>query len=84
MLATALVVGLCCRYICGFSGPAALVIGNGLALSSTAVVLQVTIPFFFLSSGFSQHIGSPEVLTSLFQEGCGEILFEAMIIAMTA
>eukprot|EP00250_Pteridium_aquilinum_P017751 c23768_g1_i1 orf=206-2689(+) len=31
---TALVVGLVSHYICGFSGPAALVVGNGLALSS--------------------------------------------------
>ncbi|KAI5066344.1 hypothetical protein GOP47_0018968 [Adiantum capillus-veneris] len=38
---TALVVGLVSHFVCGFSGPAALVVGNGLALSSTAVVLQV-------------------------------------------
>ncbi|MCO5575320.1 hypothetical protein L7F22_029120 [Adiantum nelumboides] len=38
---TAAVVGLVCHYLFGFSGPAALVVGNGLALSSTAVVLQV-------------------------------------------
>lgn len=38
---TALVVGLVCHYLFGFPGPAALVVGNGLALSSTAVVLQV-------------------------------------------
>ncbi|MED6160564.1 K(+) efflux antiporter 1, chloroplastic [Stylosanthes scabra] len=40
VLATAVVVGLVAR-ICGQAGPAAIVIGNGLALSSTAVVLQV-------------------------------------------
>ncbi|KAI5428756.1 K(+) efflux antiporter 2, chloroplastic [Lathyrus oleraceus] len=41
VLATAAVVGLVAHYICGLPGPAAIVIGNGLALSSTAVVLQV-------------------------------------------
>ncbi|KAJ1426876.1 Sodium/solute symporter superfamily [Sesbania bispinosa] len=41
VLATAVVVGLVAHYICGQPGPAAIVIGNGLALSSTAVVLQV-------------------------------------------
>ena len=41
VLATAVVVGLVARYVCGQPGPAAIVIGNGLALSSTAVVLQV-------------------------------------------
>ncbi|KAK7295042.1 hypothetical protein RJT34_17945 [Clitoria ternatea] len=41
VLATAVAVGLVAHYICGQSGPAAIVIGNGLALSSTAVVLQV-------------------------------------------
>jgi len=40
-LATAGVIGLVAHYICGLPGPAAIVIGNGLALSSTAVVLQV-------------------------------------------
>ncbi|MCH91889.1 K(+) efflux antiporter 2 chloroplastic-like, partial [Trifolium medium] len=40
VLATAAVVGLVAHYICGLPGPAAIVIGNGLALSSTAVVLQ--------------------------------------------
>lgn len=41
VLVTAFVVGLVSHYLFGFSGPAALVVGNGLALSSTAVVLQV-------------------------------------------
>ncbi|XP_020233144.1 K(+) efflux antiporter 2, chloroplastic [Cajanus cajan] len=41
VLVTAVVVGLVAHYICGQAGPAAIVIGNGLALSSTAVVLQV-------------------------------------------
>jgi Kef-type K+ transport system membrane component KefB len=41
VLATAAVVGLVAHYVCGLPGPAAIVIGNGLALSSTAVVLQV-------------------------------------------
>ncbi|KAL2335941.1 hypothetical protein Fmac_010387 [Flemingia macrophylla] len=41
VLVTAIVVGLVAHYICGQAGPAAIVIGNGLALSSTAVVLQV-------------------------------------------
>lgn len=41
VLATAVVVGLVAHFICGQPGPAAIVIGNGLALSSTAVVLQV-------------------------------------------
>ncbi|XP_071717230.1 K(+) efflux antiporter 2, chloroplastic-like isoform X2 [Rutidosis leptorrhynchoides] len=40
VLMTAVVVGLVARF-CGQLGPAAIVIGNGLALSSTAVVLQV-------------------------------------------
>jgi len=39
---TAAVVGLLAHYVAGQAGPAAIVIGNGLALSSTAVVLQVT------------------------------------------
>ena len=39
---TAVVVGLVARFVAGQASPAALVIGNGLALSSTAVVLQVT------------------------------------------
>ena len=41
VLATAVAVGLIAHYVCGQAGPAAIVIGNGLALSSTAVVLQV-------------------------------------------
>ncbi|CAJ1950075.1 unnamed protein product [Sphenostylis stenocarpa] len=41
VLVTAVVVGFVAHYICGQAGPAAIVIGNGLALSSTAVVLQV-------------------------------------------
>ncbi|XP_052170329.1 K(+) efflux antiporter 2, chloroplastic-like isoform X2 [Diospyros lotus] len=41
VFATAVVVGLVSHFIAGQAGPAALVIGNGLALSSTAVVLQV-------------------------------------------
>lgn len=40
---TAVVAGLVARFVCGLPGPAAIVIGNGLALSSTAVVLQVSI-----------------------------------------
>ncbi|XP_068645923.1 K(+) efflux antiporter 2, chloroplastic-like [Aristolochia californica] len=41
VLATAVMVGLVAHYVSGLAGPAAIVIGNGLALSSTAVVLQV-------------------------------------------
>lgn len=41
VLVTAVVVGLVTHFISGQPGPAAIVIGNGLALSSTAVVLQV-------------------------------------------
>ncbi|CAN6711105.1 unnamed protein product [Malus baccata var. baccata] len=41
VLVTAVVVGVVAHYVCGLPGPAAIVIGNGLALSSTAVVLQV-------------------------------------------
>ncbi|KAF5451566.1 hypothetical protein F2P56_026664 [Juglans regia] len=41
VLVTAVVVGLVAHFVCGQTGPAAIVIGNGLALSSTAVVLQV-------------------------------------------
>lgn len=43
VLVTAVVVGLVAHYACGLPGPAAIVIGNGLALSSTAVVLQVMV-----------------------------------------
>lgn len=43
VLVTAVAVGLVAHYVCGQAGPAAIVIGNGLALSSTAVVLQVII-----------------------------------------
>ncbi|XP_021279518.1 K(+) efflux antiporter 2, chloroplastic-like [Herrania umbratica] len=38
---TAVAVGLVAHFVAGQPGPAAIVIGNGLALSSTAVVLQV-------------------------------------------
>lgn len=38
---TAIMVGLVAHFASGLPGPAAIVIGNGLALSSTAVVLQV-------------------------------------------
>eukprot|EP00850_Spirogloea_muscicola_P004565 SM000019S05109 [mRNA] locus=s19:978602:987779:+ [translate_table: standard] len=38
---TAAVIGCIANFLCGVSGPASIVIGNGLALSSTAVVLQV-------------------------------------------
>ncbi|CAK9168011.1 unnamed protein product, partial [Ilex paraguariensis] len=41
VLVTAVVVGLVAHFVTGQPGPAAIVIGNGLALSSTAVVLQV-------------------------------------------
>lgn len=41
VLATALAIGTFAHVACGLSGPTAIVIGNGLALSSTAVVLQV-------------------------------------------
>ncbi|CAI9765230.1 unnamed protein product [Fraxinus pennsylvanica] len=41
VLATAAVIGLVAHFVAGQPGPAAIVIGNGLALSSTAVVLQV-------------------------------------------
>ncbi|CAA3001352.1 K(+) efflux antiporter 2, chloroplastic [Olea europaea subsp. europaea] len=41
VLATAVVIGLVAHFVAGQPGPAAIVIGNGLALSSTAVVLQV-------------------------------------------
>ncbi|XP_057462074.1 K(+) efflux antiporter 2, chloroplastic-like [Actinidia eriantha] len=41
VLVTAVVIGVVARFIAGQPGTAALVIGNGLALSSTAVVLQV-------------------------------------------
>ncbi|XP_044503855.1 K(+) efflux antiporter 2, chloroplastic isoform X1 [Mangifera indica] len=41
VLVTAVVVGLVSHFVSGQAGPAAIVIGNGLALSSTAVVLQV-------------------------------------------
>ncbi|KAL7203452.1 hypothetical protein ACSBR2_016686 [Camellia fascicularis] len=43
VLVTAVVVGLVSHFIAGQPGPAAIVIGNGLALSSTAVVLHVTV-----------------------------------------
>ncbi|XP_022770377.1 K(+) efflux antiporter 2, chloroplastic-like isoform X2 [Durio zibethinus] len=41
VLVTAVVVGLVAHFVAGQPGPAAIVIGNGMALSSTAVVLQV-------------------------------------------
>ncbi|KAK2650358.1 hypothetical protein Ddye_017847 [Dipteronia dyeriana] len=41
VLVTAVVVGLVAHFVSGQLGPASIVIGNGLALSSTAVVLQV-------------------------------------------
>ncbi|XVF80023.1 hypothetical protein PTKIN_Ptkin15bG0037000 [Pterospermum kingtungense] len=41
VLVTAVAVGLVAHFVAGQPGPAAIVIGNGLALSSTAVVLQV-------------------------------------------
>ncbi|KAE8703681.1 K(+) efflux antiporter 1 [Hibiscus syriacus] len=42
VLLTAVVVGLVAHFVAGQPGPAAIVIGNGLALSSTAVILQIT------------------------------------------
>lgn len=45
MLATAFAVGSFAQLVSGLSGPAAIVIGNGLALSSTAVVLQVRVSY---------------------------------------
>lgn len=50
VLVTAVVVGLVTHFISGQPGPAAIVIGNGLALSSTAVVLQVMIRTSFTLS----------------------------------
>ncbi|CAN1308702.1 K(+) efflux antiporter 2, chloroplastic [Linum perenne] len=41
VLVTAITVGLAAHFLAGLPGPAAIVIGNGLALSSTAVVLQI-------------------------------------------
>ncbi|GMP60084.1 hypothetical protein CsSME_00023098 [Camellia sinensis var. sinensis] len=41
VLVTAVLVGLVSRFIAGQLSPAAIIIGNGLALSSTVVVLQV-------------------------------------------
>ncbi|CAN1237003.1 K(+) efflux antiporter 2, chloroplastic [Linum grandiflorum] len=41
VLVTAVTVGMAAYILAGLPGPAAIVIGNGLALSSTAVVLQV-------------------------------------------
>ncbi|PKA58022.1 K(+) efflux antiporter 2, chloroplastic [Apostasia shenzhenica] len=41
VLVTAVIVGLVSHFVSRLPGPAAIVIGNGLALSSTAVVLQV-------------------------------------------
>ncbi|KAK1261095.1 hypothetical protein QJS04_geneDACA001932 [Acorus gramineus] len=41
VLVTAVVIGVVAHYVSGLPGPAAIVVGNGLALSSTAVVLQV-------------------------------------------
>lgn len=43
VLVTALVVGLIAHVVAALPGPAAIVVGNGLALSSTAVVLQVSL-----------------------------------------
>ncbi|TYI69562.1 hypothetical protein E1A91_D08G163600v1 [Gossypium mustelinum] len=41
VLVTAVAIGLVAHFVAGHPSPAAIVIGNGLALSSTAVVLQV-------------------------------------------
>ncbi|XP_017701286.2 K(+) efflux antiporter 2, chloroplastic-like isoform X2 [Phoenix dactylifera] len=41
VLVTAVAVGLIARFVFGLPGPASIIVGNGLALSSTAVVLQV-------------------------------------------
>ncbi|KAM7261013.1 hypothetical protein ACFE04_026488 [Oxalis oulophora] len=41
VLVTAVVIGLGAHILAGLPGPASIVLGNGLALSSTAVVLQV-------------------------------------------
>lgn len=40
---TAIVASLVAHCVAGQAGPAAIVIGNGLVLSSTAVVLQVNL-----------------------------------------
>ena len=52
VLVTAVAVGLFIHYVCGQAGPAAIVIGNGLALSSTAVVLQVLLKSNFIENFF--------------------------------
>ncbi|KAJ3693003.1 hypothetical protein LUZ60_012098 [Juncus effusus] len=41
VLATSVAIGFISHYFCGQAGPAAVVIGTGLALSSTAIVLQL-------------------------------------------
>ncbi|CAN1308715.1 K(+) efflux antiporter 1, chloroplastic [Linum perenne] len=46
VLVTAITVGLAAHFLAGLPGPAAIVIGNGLALSSTAVVLQLLRPIY--------------------------------------
>lgn len=59
VLATALAIGYFTFLASGVTGPAAIVIGNGLALSSTAVVLQVC--YFLVYSSWSE---SHELLIS--------------------
>ncbi|CAI0427130.1 unnamed protein product [Linum tenue] len=46
VLVTAAAVGLAAHFLAGVPVPAAIVIGNGLALSSTAVVLQLLRPIY--------------------------------------
>ncbi|CAN1237010.1 K(+) efflux antiporter 2, chloroplastic [Linum grandiflorum] len=46
VLVTAVTVGMAAYILAGLPGPAAIVIGNGLALSSTAVVLQLLRPIY--------------------------------------
>ncbi|KAM0044254.1 hypothetical protein Hdeb2414_s0010g00351041 [Helianthus debilis subsp. tardiflorus] len=41
VLVTAVVVGLVAHIVCGLPGSAAIVIGNGLALSSIVVFVEV-------------------------------------------
>jgi uncharacterized membrane protein YedE/YeeE len=62
VLVTAVVVGLVVHFVCGQPGPAAIVVGNGLALSSTAVVLQVMIIFCSHSTFLFPPTKTPPIL----------------------
>ncbi|GMP43385.1 hypothetical protein CsSME_00012761 [Camellia sinensis var. sinensis] len=79
VLVTAVVVGLVSRFIAGQPSPAAIIIGDGLALSSTAVVLQVTVNEQLCIAGMRYLCG----LRNYVDLGCHEDLAVVVLLILT-